>query len=200
MTKRPHINSELIQRVLGTSFLQLSLRNLTLREDCQNGVSSVTVEVSDSSGNQFEVEGEGLGLMGALLSGLRARYAVEYQSLKTIELIGFAVEARLDTKKDNSGVDAIGEVSIDIRNSRGTVFTFSDESRSVASSMARAVLAAVEYFVNAERAFITLYKSLKDAKNRNRTDLVTRYTQELAEVVKSTSYAEIIESIQRELE
>ena len=62
-----------------------------------------------------------------------------------------------------------------------------------------AVIAAVEYFVNAERAFITLYRSRQDARERNRDDLVTRYTEELAEVVESTSYAEVIETIKREL-
>ncbi len=200
MTKRPHINDELIQRVLGASYLQLKIVKLALEEDCAESLSKVTVQVADTVGNQFDVQGQGAGIMDAVLSGLRARYGVEYQSLNSIELTSFSVHARLDTKKDTIGVDAIGEVSIDIRNSRGTVFTFSDESRSIASSMARAVLAAVEYFVNAERAFITLHKSLKDAKARNRTDLVTRYTRELSDVVKSTSYAEVIETAQKELE
>ena len=67
------------------------------------------------------------------------------------------------------------------------------------SSAARAALASVEYFVNAERAFITLYKSRQDAQERQRHDLVTRYTSEMAEVVKSTSYAEVIENIKREI-
>jgi hypothetical protein len=57
----------------------------------------------------------------------------------------------------------------------------------------------VEYFVNAERAFIMLYKSRQDAKERARDDLVTRYTRELAEVVKSTSYSEVVENIKKDL-
>jgi hypothetical protein len=86
-----------------------------------------------------------------------------------------------------------------VRNSDGKVFGFFDSSRSIATSTARAVIAAVEYFVNAERAFITLYRSRQDARERNRDDLVTRYTEELAEVVKSTSYTEVIDNIKREL-
>ena len=96
-----------------------------------------------------------------------------------------------------SGADAIGDVTIEVRNSDGQFFTFSDSSRSIATSTARALLAMVEYFINAERAFITLYKSREDAKERNREDLVARYTRELAEVVKSTSYAEVIESMKK---
>ena len=42
-----------------------------------------------------------------------------------------------------------------------------------------------------------LVKSLQDAHERNRHDLVARYTGELGEVVKSTSYTEVIESIKK---
>jgi predicted HAD superfamily phosphohydrolase len=131
------------------------------------------------------------------LSALFGRYALEYQSLETLELADFAVGARLDTKNQISDADSVGEVSIDVKNSEGAHFLFSDASRSIATSTARAVIAVVEYFVNAERAFIMLYKSLEDAKERNREDLVTRYTRELAEVVKSTSYTEVLESMKK---
>ena len=60
-------------------------------------------------------------------------------------------------------------------------------------------MAAVEYFVNAERAFITLHHARMDAKERRRDDLIVRYTRELAEVVKSTSYAEVIENMKKDL-
>ena len=58
------------------------------------------------------------------------------------------------------------------------------------------------YFVapaNAERAFLTLYNARRDALQRGREDLVARYTAELSEVVQSTSYAEVIANIRKEL-
>jgi len=67
------------------------------------------------------------------------------------------------------------------------------------ASSARAVVAGIEYFINAERAFIILHHSLIDARERQRPDLVTRYTQEVAEVVKSTSYAEVIENLKKDM-
>ena len=94
---------------------------------------------------------------------------------------------------------AEGETEIVILNSEGRRFAFTDESRSVTASAARALIAVTEYFVNAERAFVTLSHARKDAVARGRQDLVTRYTAELAEVVKSTSYAEVIESIRKEI-
>ena len=39
----------------------------------------------------------------------------------------------------------------------------------------------------------------RDALARGREDLVARYTAEMAEVVESTSYAEVIENIRKEI-
>jgi hypothetical protein len=197
VTKRPELNRELIHRVLGKDYLELHILRLTLIEEADASTSRVKVETIDGNGRTEVIEGEGVGLVDGLFSALLGRYALEYQSLETIELANFKVNARLDTKNQQSGVDAVGEVTIEVRNSEGHLFTFSDASRSITSSTARAVLAMVEYFVNAERAFVMLYKSLQDAQDRNRHDLVSRYTQELAEVVKSTSYTEVIESIKK---
>jgi len=197
VTKRPELNRELIHRVLGKDYLELHILRLTLIEEADASTSRVKVETIDGNGRTEVIEGEGVGLVDGLFSALLGRYALEYQSLETIELANFKVNARLDTKNQQSGVDAVGEVTIEVRNSEHVLFTFSDASRSITSSTARAVLAMVEYFVNAERAFVMLYKSLQDAQDRNRHDLVSRYTQELAEVVKSTSYTEVIESIKK---
>ena len=199
MTRRPLENLDLIKRVLGSEYLDLSIRSLELEEDLQAEVTKVAVETADENGHAPRIDGEGCGLVDALYGALLCRYGPEYQSLESIELTNFDVSARFETKTERAGVDAVAEVSVDIRNSEGRIFTFADASRSITTSTARAVLAAVEYFINAERAFITLYRSLKDAQDRGREDLVTRYTRELAEVVKSTSYAEVIESIKREL-
>jgi hypothetical protein len=69
----------------------------------------------------------------------------------------------------------------------------------VLNSTAKVVIAAVEYFANAERAFVTLHNARRDALARGREDLVARYTAEMAEVVKETSYAEVIANIRKEL-
>lgn len=199
MTKRPPINLELIKRVLGGNFLALSLERLVI-EEAPDASCSVVVETKETNGSIQRVTGTGRGMVDAIFRALLERYAQEYPSLKSIELANFRIEGHMDTKQDKSGVDALATVLVEARNSEGMLFSFSDESRSIASSSARAVLAVVEYFVNAERAFITLYKSRKDAQDRHRDDLVARYTHEMSEVVKSTSYTEVIESIKKELD
>ena len=44
-----------------------------------------------------------------------------------------------------------------------------------------------------------LHNARRDALARGREDLVARYTAEMAEVVESTSYAQVIENIRKEL-
>ncbi len=193
-------NLELIERVLDKDYIELRLLKLSFEEDPDQILTRVKLSLSDRSNTAIEVEGEGVGPVDAIFSALLSRYALEYESLKSIEIAHFNVAADIDTKQGKAGVDSIGRVTLGIHNSEGKLFEFSDESRSVTRSAARAVLAAVEYFVNAERAFVTLYRARKDAKERRRDDLVTRYTRELAEVVKSTSFAEVIENLKKSID
>lgn len=198
VTKRPQENLELIKRVLGEDYLDLQLKHLTI-DEAPDDHCSVVVEAEDNHGVTQKVRGQGRGLVDAIFEGLLERYSREYQSLASIELTSFKVEGLMDTKEHKSGGDAVATVTIDVRNSEGALFSFSDQSRSIVGSSARAALAIVEYFINAERAFIMLYRSRKDAQERNRPDLVARYTREMAEVVKSTSYTEVIDDIKKEM-
>jgi len=190
----PH--EALIRKVLGGNVCELKLHRLAIDEI--DGGSSVKLAVLDGE-QVVEVDGRGVGLVDALFAGLLERYAREYQSLKSLELTGFQVAADIETKQAQAGVDSIARVILDVANSEGRIFSFSDASRSVTSSTARAVLAMVSHFVNAERAFLTLYNARRDALQRGREDLVSRYTAEMAAVVESTSYAEVIANIRKEL-
>lgn len=197
VTTTPQEHLALIRRILGANYLELQLARLAVEERPEDG-TLVKVSVVER-GVGVEVEGRGVGVVDAIYAGLLERYASEYQSLKSIQLVGFAVAPQLDTKTVDSGVDAIGTVTLEVENSEGHRFTFADTSRSVTTSIARTVLAVVQYFVNAERAFLTLHHARKDALERGREDLVARYTAEMAEVVESTSYAEVIDLIRRGL-
>ncbi len=190
-------HEQLIRRVLGTNYLQLSIVKLVVEDDPTDG-SKVKAHITEGT-DPVDVEGKGVGVVDAFWNALLARYAREYQSLKTIQLSGFKVDADIQTKKASAGVDAVGKVTLDVTNSEGRHFTFTDASRSVTTSTARSVMACVQYFINAERAFLTLYNARRDALARGREDLVSRYTAEMAEVVEATSYAEVIANIRKEL-
>jgi hypothetical protein len=190
----------LIRRVLGNNFLQLSWVRSVVEETPSGPTVKVTVTENSGSGETpVEVEGKGVGVVDALYAGLLARYGSEYASLKTIQLTGFHVAADINTKKEQIGVDAVGKVTLEVTNSRGQRYSFADASRSITASTARTVIEMVQYFVNAERAFVTLHNARRDAIARGREDLVARYTAEMAEVVESTSYAEVIANIRKDM-
>jgi LeuA allosteric (dimerisation) domain len=187
----------LIRRVLGTNYLELSLTRLVVDETpAQN--TSVKIALNER-GTAVDVEGSGVGLVDAIYAALLSRYGREYQSLHSIQVVEFSIAAELATKNAKSGLDAVGTVTLDAVNSEGRRFTFTNSSRSVTSSTALAVLSMVQYFLNAERAFVTLDHARRDAMERGREDLVSRYTAEMAEVVESTSYAEVIDAIRKRL-
>lgn len=202
----------LIRRVLGSNYLELGLTRLAADEEASENperavsVRLFIVEKGTTSEAVVEVDGAGAGLVHAVYAAVLSRYGREHQSLHTIQVVEYAVLADVagtSSLGGRRGVDAVGDavgkVTIEAQNSEGRRFTFSDSSRSVTASTARAVLAMVQYFLNAERAFITLDHARRDALERGRADLVSRYTAEMAEVVESTSYAEVIGAIRSRL-
>lgn len=191
-------NADLIRRVLGDDVFSLELVTLSQEESLEAEQCKVELQIK-ANGASFKAEGEGVGLVDAVWDALMKKYSSEYSSLKTIEISKFLIEAKRGTQHRTAGADAIGDVILEIKNTEGRYFKFVDSSRSIVSSGAKAVFAAVEHFINSERAFVMLFKSRDDAKARNRQDLVTRYTRELSEVVKCTSYSEVIEEMKNKL-
>lgn len=187
----------LIRKILGDGYLSLGLTRLII-EEAADAFTKVHI-FANERGHAVEVMGEGVGVVDAMLAALLRRYGAEYPSLKSLKLTGFSVGVALETKQGESGVDAVGTVHVEVANSEGKKFVFEEASRSITTSSARAMLAVVEYFVNSERAFIMLDKARRDAQARNREDLVTRYTAEMAQIVESTSYTEVIDQIRKGL-
>ena len=191
----------LMREVLGETYTHLLVRRVVIEEDIDNAQTSITCEVTDElSGAMSVIAGKGVGLVDAFFQGMTSRFAADYPSLKTIRFHSFAVGAQLDTKKAQVGTDSEAEVTLEIANSEGKVFSFRDASRSVVSSVISVTLVALEHFINAERAFVSLYRALKDAKERNRPDLVQRFTGQMMTLVKNTSYSEVIERINADLD
>lgn len=192
--------SNLMREVLGDGYTHVIVKRVLVEEDLEGGSTSVTCEVDHEQGGEKSViAGQGVGMIDALLQAMLARFGEEYPSLKTIRLQSFSVGAKLETKKGFSGADSLGEVTLEIANTENRVFTFKDSSRSVISSMVRVTLAALEHFINAERAFVSLHHALQDAKARNRADLVQRFTNNMATLVKNTSYSEVISRLRDDI-
>ncbi len=191
---------KLMREVLGDQHMHLHVNRVSIDEDLERRQTAINCEVTDeSSGDTFVITGKGVGIIDAFFQGIVARFAAEYPSLKTISFSSFTVQAHLDTKQGLSGTDSEGEVTLQIANSDGKLFRFRHVSRSVTTAAIIVTLLGLEYFINSERAFVACHHALKDAKERNRSDLVQRYTNAMAALVQNTSYSEVISKIKSEL-
>lgn len=191
---------ELTKSILKDDYLVLVVETYTITENVGAGVPcriSVTLR-HGGTGPQATIEGEGVGFIDALCAGLLAHYAREFESLKTVQFTGFNVRAKMDTTRGATGSDAVGIVALTVRNSEGSLFEFERQGRSLTATALAVVVEAFEHFINTEKAFITVYRALCDAKERGRADLVTTYTGQLAELVTTTSYTQVIERVRKE--
>lgn len=180
--------------VLHDSFLALDVVRSTAEEDFAAGVCRLTASVCVKTTDEvFEVRSEGVGTVAAFFAGLRARYQGEHPSLKSLVFTHFDVRGLVDESGNGSRTDAHARATVGLTNSYGREFLFVAETASVGRSSLQAVAGGVAYFVNSERAYITMYNALAHYREAGRTDLVTKYTSMLAEMVRNTSYSEVIE-------
>ncbi len=189
------------REVLGDDWMHLEVVGYDLHEDFDRESTRIACKIRDNKTQEVKViEGSGVGLIDAFFHALLDRLAVRYPSLETISIDKFAVTAKIGSGVNSNQLDALATVALGIRNSNGRHFEFTHESRSVTRSGIEAALRAAEYFVNSERAFIEAYTALKSARETGRQDLIGRYTGLLAQLVKNTSYSEVIEQISSELD
>ena len=181
--------SGIVQEVLDENYTPLQIKNFTLKEDMENDKSLVTCELVLGE-QEILVEGQGSGVVDALFCTIIKELSIQYPSLSNIQLVDFIMKV----KPEKNGIGSNGFVSIDlaVRNRRGNKTNFLHKSRSIIGTVIQVVQKCIEYFINSELAIIQLKKSLQNAKERNRMDLVTDYTHKMSELVKNMPYNKIL--------
>lgn len=187
-----------MREVLQDDYLELRVTGYALREDFDAGTATVEATIAVNGDPPFEVRGTGVGLIDAFFDALRARFSPEYPSLESIRFSSFSIRGPIGTAQSRQASDARAEARVGITNSYGGEFDFAAVTESVSRSSTEAVASAVQYFVNSERAYVTMYRALQHYRSEGRTDLVSKYTGLLAEMVKNTSYSSAVERLERE--
>lgn len=185
-----------MREVLQEDLISLSVAGVRIDEDFEkNRCAVVCTVVETPAGTSMGVESDGVGLIDAFFNGLRLRYETQWPSLNTIRFTGFQVTGLMADSSSNAASDAKADATVTVTNSYGHVFEFGAITTSVAHSSIESVLAAVEYFVNSEKAYVRMYRALSHYRKEGRTDLVAKYTDLLSNMVRNTSYSEVIEQI-----
>ena len=151
-----------------------------------------------SSTPALQLTGEGVGFIDASFEALVSYFEGEYPSLRSIRFASFEVRGELEDTT-HAGADALCRARLIIENSERAPFEFEASQPSMASVSLDVVVHALEHFINAERAFIRIYRALEDAKARGRHDLIESYTSQLSELVKTTSYTESIAQLRSQM-
>jgi len=185
----------LTRDVLSADYVELSVSRYTLTEDLQSGRATIATQLTLSgAAGPRAIEGEGVGLVDALFKGIQQALVDDYPSIANIFFVDFHVAGDFrGAKRDGARTDVPGVVRLGVENSSGRSFSFEHTSPSVSASSVRAVLTAVEHFVNAELAVLKVFSWIEDARRRSRPDLADKYTQRLADLVQNASYSESIE-------
>ncbi len=189
MDRPPDESLLLIKKILSDKYCTIGVKTIAILDDLDAGTCHISLHLRSGE----SVEDKGVGMVDAIFAGLKKHHASEYPSLNSIELQDFMATSKA------KGTQAPVEVELYIKNSYGNLFMFRDNSYSLISSAARVSVAAVEFFINSEKAFLLVHKALKNARDRDRTDLVARYEAELAFLVRNTSYTEMVEAVRNEL-
>lgn len=182
--------------VLQAEFLELDVVRSLSREDFAGGTCRIEATVQPSNGPEpLEIAGDGVGVVDAFFRALQDRYAPENPSLTSLRFTSFAVRGLFEDGGEGTRTNAHAQVTIGVTNSYNTEFEFTRITPSVGRSTLQAVADAVAYFVNSERAYVTMYKALEHYRQAGRTDLVAKYTSRLSDMVRNTSYSEVIERL-----
>jgi hypothetical protein len=184
-----------MREVLHENYRELKVESYRLDENVADEQATILSRIRiEPGGRTIGIEGSGNGLIDAFFNAARDRFASEYPSLKNIRFTTFRARGLL-REATGHAADADAEVEAGITNSYGREFTFKSRSSSLSRASIESVLAAVQYFVNAEAAYVTTWRALQHYRDAGRTDLETKYTELLSELVKNTSYSELIEEI-----
>ena len=184
---RQQKTEKIIKQVLDQNYITLTIENLIINENLTEGKTHVECHTL-VEGEPVIIDSEGKGMVNALYSGFMKEFSSDCLSLKDIRFKDFRLKIA-DRKKQT---DAHIMAKLTVMNIKNDILIFADKSRSMNASAARAVSKCIEYFINSENAFLVLKDAIKDAQERDRPDLVKRFTSQLAEIVKNTSYKKII--------
>lgn len=185
------------REVLGDNYMTLRVLSLELAEDFGALSSKLKAKIevlSSEQPRQITIEGAGVGLVDAAFDGMMKAFAPEHISLTAISIDDFSIGIRF-RGTDGRKSDAYAIALLRMKNSENHEYAFTYRTPSTSQSSLGVVTEAFAFFVNSERSFVQLRMALEDAKKRNRSDLVERFSQHMAILVTATSYKQVVEKM-----
>ena len=177
--------------ILGLRYVDIEIQQMMIHEDLVSEVTEVHCRLVLRE-EVISVEACGAGLVDSLFKGIKSNLASRYCSFEEISFEDFTIDVDPTTRRKKVGTDVEVMVGVVVANSRGSRHHFNSSARSFNTAAVRAVLKAIEYYLNCEVAVLLLKELIEDAQARNRADLETLYVNSLSDIVPNTSYVKVI--------
>jgi len=183
---------EIVHETLGANYVNLSIGDFILHENGKGNKSQVKCKLIFSNDwENLHIKGAGAGVVDALFDSMLSFFCKDFFSLQQVQFEDFSMEIKFKSFKVRP-TDAPVEMKIALINKWKKRIYFSAQSRSMMLAAIGAITKAFEYLINAETAFKQLQSDIKEAKSRNRVDLVNKYTHQAAELVSLISYEDVL--------
>lgn len=179
-------NQNLITNLSGNWAIKIKISNIEIKET-KNLNTFLIYQVALEKRNIIEkIENEDINFLCALYRSLIKHFSKKYITLNYIELIDYEIKQRQNGNYITSLI---------IGNGNGKKFIFSQEMKNKNLSITKTITETVQFFANAEIAAIRTALSLKDAKKRNRFDLIDKYIIQLSNIVEINNYEILFKAI-----
>jgi len=169
----------ILHEALGDEYRNLSFSGLVTQTHSKTKDTGVVVRFKDNGASQEAVVNDGKGAVDGIYKALKKHYS-HLNSIRNLTLK--SIDVSFDLPNSKTGTDAMAKVSICFCNDKQCAY-FTDTSYSFTRSACECLLQGVEFFLNSELAFKKIKTFIKDATERNRHDLVTKYQMQLATIV-----------------
>ena len=190
--KRQEILS-VTDRILKKEKVQLAAISLIAKQDIKVNYTSTdfSLEIKDPKKTIITLNDKrGKGFVDSLFIGLHEFFSPTYHSLNNIQLCDFKVNPSLSSSRNKIGTDAQASIVLSMYVKRHGVAEFHHKSRSIINSVFITILKVFEFYINCEKSFFKIQEFIKEARTRNRGDVVNNYIYDLCKITEANTYDE----------
>ena len=187
-----------VKEVLAGDYWDLSIDELSIEENLLKKFTKVACLVHLNDEN-FAIEETGRGPIDALFNGLKNNFKKSYLSFHGLNFYEFSISGDVG----DSSLDMASEVECTLSITSVNVqkpLIYRCRDASINRAAICVVLSAIEYYINSERAMRKLKKWAKDARERNRGDLLEESVLKMSKLLEGVSYEAALATISDEEE
>lgn len=182
----------IVRGVLAEDYWELSVDKLFIEEDLLERLTRVKciVKLNEES---LTIEEVGRGPIDALFNGLKDGFKESYLSLNGLAFYSFSIEGDVGDSSPDAATAVEAALSI-ASDSNYFPLIYRHKDASINRAAITAVLNAVEYYINSERAMKKLHARAADARERNRGDILNECILKMTPLLEGVSYSRVLDS------